>query len=42
MIFTPDQLRKRLKDMGLRRRGADIESFVEGVQKAIIVSNPIH
>ena len=36
--LTPDQLRKRLKDMGLRRRGANIESSLEAVEEAIIVS----
>jgi len=36
--LTPDQLRKRLKNMGLRRQGANIESSLEAVEEAIIVS----
>ena len=36
--WTPDQLRRRLRIMGLRRRGADIESSLEDVQEAVIVS----
>jgi len=40
--MTPDQLRTRLKSMGLRRRGSGVESSLEDVQEAIIVSISIH
>jgi len=36
--LTPDQLRTRLKSLGFRRRGKDVESSLDDVQDAIIVS----
>ena len=36
--LTPDQLRTRLKVMGLKRRGVDLESSLEDIQAAIVVS----
>ena len=36
--LTLDQLRRRLKVMGLKRRGVELESSVEEVQAAIVVS----
>ena len=37
--LTSDQLRRRLKTMWLRRRGVELESSIEDVQGAIVVSS---
>ena len=43
--LTSDQLRRRLKIMGLKRRGVELQSSLEDVQEAIAVSqclNAVH